>query len=47
VQVEQELARISEQHEVLNQSIEEAQEALAVSSEALESIEPEISVERS
>lgn len=41
VQVEQELARINEQHELLNHSIDEAQEALAVSNEALESIEPE------
>ncbi|MCZ8531547.1 chromosome segregation protein SMC [Alteromonas sp. PRIM-21] len=41
-QIEQELARIDEQHELLNHSIDEAQEALAVSNEALENIEPEL-----
>ncbi|GFD94013.1 chromosome partition protein Smc [Alteromonas sp. KUL156] len=43
-QVEQELARMSEQLEVLNHSIEEAQEALAISSGALDDIEPAIAL---
>lgn len=43
-QVEQELSRINEQHELLNHSIAEAQEALAVSNDALDTIEPEIAL---
>ncbi|AEA98011.1 chromosome segregation protein SMC [Alteromonas mediterranea] len=43
-QVEQELSRINEQHELLNHSIAEAQKALAVSNDALDTIEPEIAL---
>ncbi|BFT30224.1 chromosome segregation protein SMC [Alteromonas sp. D210916BOD_24] len=43
-QVEQELSRINEQHELLNHSIEEAQDALVVSNQALENIEPEMAL---
>ena len=44
IQIEQELSQLDERHTLLNHSIEEAQEALAVSNDALEGLVPEMAL---